>query len=140
MVSPESRKMNVVSHEFAHRLDFEDGTANGAPVLDRSADYDSWSRILGREFEILKKRTEAAKGTLLDGYGATDPGEFFAVATEAFFEMPEKLRRMHPDLYRELTKFYAVDPASWRDARRNGGRTPDRESQGTPDKTTDAAE
>ena len=63
-----------------------------------------------------------------------------AVLFGFLFEMPEKLRRMHPDLYRELTKFYAVDPASWRDARHDGGRPLVRESQGAQDKTTDAAE
>jgi Mlc titration factor MtfA (ptsG expression regulator) len=107
------KRSNVISHEFAHRLDFEDGAADGAPILEKSSDYESWGKVLGKEYETLVKKAGKPKKTMIDKYGATDPAEFFAVVTEAFFEMPERLKDKHPDLYEEFKKFYKVDPASW---------------------------
>ena len=104
---------NVVLHEFAHQLDQADGAADGAPILSHRASYATWCRILSREYERLRKRVRSGRRTLLDEYGATDPAEFFAVATETFFERPRKLREKHPELYAELQRFYNVDPASW---------------------------
>jgi hypothetical protein len=104
---------NVVLHEFAHQLDMEDGSADGAPPLDRRAMYGPWARVLGAEFQALQ---EARGKTVLDRYGATNPAEFFAVATEAFFEKPVQLRSRHPELYDELALYYRQDPA-----RRFGG-------------------
>ena len=109
---------NVVIHEFAHQLDQEKGYANGAPLLPARSRYERWSRVLGEEFARLRAR--AAWGPppgdqpLLDFYGATDPAEFFAVASEAFFERPEELARAHPALYAELSGYYRVDPRDWR--------------------------
>src|SRR5262249_18578484 len=84
---------NVVRHEFAHQLDFEDGQADGAPLLGegesfqaRGKSYRQWSKTLTKEFEELRARLQAGRETVLDPYGATNPAEFFAVATEAFFE------------------------------------------------------
>jgi len=102
---------NVVLHEFAHQLDQEDGIADGAPILGRRSRYVAWARILGAEFERLRFETEQGRKTLLDQYGATNPAEFFAVATECFFEQPHQLRRKHPELYEELKQFYQQDPA-----------------------------
>lgn len=99
---------NVALHEFAHQLDTEDGAADGAPVLPRLADYAAWARALRPEYERLR---EKPKTSVLDRYGAQNPAEFFAVATEAFFEKPDKLRRKHPELYAELARFYRVEPA-----------------------------
>jgi Mlc titration factor MtfA (ptsG expression regulator) len=102
---------NVVLHEFAHQLDQENGATDGAPLLPRTSMYAAWARILGREYRDLLDDTAADRPTLLDKYGATDPAEFFAVATEYFFEKPQQLRQRHPELYDELKLFYRQDPA-----------------------------
>ncbi len=102
---------NVVLHEFAHQLDIEDGYADGAPLLPQRSMYAAWARILGRDFAKLREDTEEGRSTVLDQYGATDPAEFFAVATECFFEIPVQLQRVHPDLYEELKLYYKQDPA-----------------------------
>ncbi|MEI7879700.1 MAG: M90 family metallopeptidase [bacterium] len=102
---------NVVFHEFAHQLDEEDGTANGAPVLPQRGMYGAWARILGADYAELVRETEEGRPSVLDQYGATNPAEFFAVATEAFFETPVKLHASHPLLYAELKLYYQQDPA-----------------------------
>ena len=109
---------NVVFHEFAHQLDQEDGRADGAPVLgkglaikERYAIYSSWTKVLTEKFEQLQQRTRKGRKTLLDSYGATHPAEFFAVATECFFEKPKVLLKKHPRLYEELRRFYRQHPA-----------------------------
>ena len=105
---------NVVIHEFAHQLDQEAGYANGAPELATRGHYARWSRVLGEEYERLRASAEAGEPSLLDDYGATDPAEFFAVLAEVFFEQPQPLREENPLLYDELSRFFRVDPASWR--------------------------
>ncbi|HUV35875.1 MAG TPA: M90 family metallopeptidase, partial [Patescibacteria group bacterium] len=102
---------NVVFHEFAHQLDGESGSDDGAPNLPDASMYGSWSRVLGREYRRLVRDIGRGRETLLDEYGAEDPAEFFAVATEFFFEMPVELKARHPELYAELRKFYRQDPA-----------------------------
>lgn len=104
---------NLVIHEFAHQLDQEDGAGDGAPVLAGHSSYAVWSQVLSREYERLRKRAGKGRKTVLDSYGATDPAEFFAVASETFFEKPRQLRKKHPELFDELQKFYQVDPAEW---------------------------
>jgi Mlc titration factor MtfA (ptsG expression regulator) len=101
---------NVVLHEFAHQLDQEDGTADGAPILAQRSRYVSWARVLGDEYEQLRKDSEAGRRSVLDDYGATNPAEFFAVATECFFEKPAAMKRKHPELYAELLAYYGLDP------------------------------
>jgi MtfA peptidase len=103
---------NVVFHEFAHQLDFEDRVVDGTPLLE-SRQYASWARVLGAEYEALRQATADDTPTLIDQYGATNPGEFFAVVTELFFERPIALRERHPALYEELRTFYQQDPAVW---------------------------
>jgi Mlc titration factor MtfA (ptsG expression regulator) len=103
---------NLVLHEFAHQLDFEDSEADGAPVLAGRSEYLSWSRIMSREFQKLRAAEEEGKPTVLDTYGSTNPAEFFAVATEAFFERPAALRAHHPELYDELARFFQQDPVT----------------------------
>lgn len=100
---------NVVLHEFAHQLDQEDGEADGAPVLEDGSMYSAWSRVLGADYDDL--RQHLGRDSVIDGYGATNPAEFFAVVTEAFFERPKKLRSRHPELYEQLRSFYRQDPA-----------------------------
>ena len=101
---------NVVLHEFAHQLDAEDGSVEGAPALADRSRYVAWARILGREYERLQRDTARGRSTVLDRYGATSPAEFFAVATECFFTRPELLRGKHPELYGELRDYYRQDP------------------------------
>ena len=102
---------NVVLHDFAHQLDFEDYSTDGAPALATRAEYLAWARVMSSEFEALRAADEAGAPTVLDTYGATNPAEFFAVATEAFFERPALLRARHPELYVELGRFFRQDPA-----------------------------
>lgn len=103
---------NVVFHEFAHQLDFEDRFVDGTPRLARGQ-YASWARVLSAEYDALRRDTALARPTLIDEYGATNPAEFFAVLTELFFERPAELRAEHPALYQELASFYRQDPAAW---------------------------
>ncbi|MEZ5063693.1 MAG: zinc-dependent peptidase [bacterium] len=104
---------NVVLHEFAHQLDLANNAADGAPELPRRSMYVAWARVLGHEYEHLRREIERGHRTLMDAYGATNPAEFFAVATETFFERPHALREKHPELYDQLSRFYAQDPVSW---------------------------
>ncbi|MGI8437078.1 MAG: zinc-dependent peptidase [Chthoniobacterales bacterium] len=101
---------NLVLHEFAHQLDFEDFAADGAPVLSSREDRRSWANVMRVEFAALRAADETGVATLLDGYGATNPAEFFAVATEAFFERPHALRQARPELYAEMQHFFRQDP------------------------------
>ena len=105
---------NVVIHEFAHQLDQENGPANGAPILARSEHYPSWAATLQQEFQQLQMLTARGFRSLLDPYGATNPAEFFAVVSEVFFEQPQALAEQHPALYAEFSRYYKVDPLSWR--------------------------
>jgi Mlc titration factor MtfA (ptsG expression regulator) len=102
---------NVVFHEFAHQLDQEAGSSDGVPLLEHPSTYRAWGRVLEQELARLRTDTERGRPSVLDEYGATDRAEFFAVATEAFFERPHALRERHPALYEELRRFFGQDPA-----------------------------
>lgn len=104
---------NVTFHEFAHQLDHEDGATDGAPGLPNREAYRSWGRVFRENYADFLKSVEAGKRTLIDEYGATNPAEFFAVATETFFEKPKQLRKRRPELYEEIKGYYGVDPAEW---------------------------
>jgi Mlc titration factor MtfA (ptsG expression regulator) len=104
---------NVTFHEFAHQLDHEDGPTDGAPSLPCRASYRSWARVFQENYDEFLQQTEEGKKTVLDSYGATNPAEFFAVATETFFEKPRQLARKLPDLYEEMTKYYNLDPREY---------------------------
>jgi hypothetical protein len=104
---------NLVFHEFAHQLDYESGDSNGTPPLGSNQRYASWARVLGAEYEQLRQLSEKGEKSVLDEYGAENPAEFFAVATEAFFERPAELRARHTALYEELRAFYEQDPLTW---------------------------
>ncbi len=103
---------NLVLHEFAHQLDGESGAVEGAPALGPRSRYVAWARVLAAEYRRLIDDLDHHRPTLIGGYGAATPGEFFAVVTECFFERPEALRRLHPALYDELRSFYRQDPAA----------------------------
>ncbi len=103
------RGHNVVFHEFAHKLDMLDGSVDGTPPLATREQYDEWVRVCTGTY----RRVEAGRGgRSLRPYAGVNPGEFFAVATEAFFDAPADLRHEHPDLYRVLVGFYRQDPAA----------------------------
>ncbi|MEJ7758091.1 MAG: M90 family metallopeptidase [Gemmatimonadaceae bacterium] len=102
---------NLVLHEFAHQLDFEGMGTDGTPLLDTRQQYLSWARVLGAEYEQLRKLDDAGELSILNAYGATNPAEFFAVVTEFFFERPAELLAKHQALYEELKGFYRQDPA-----------------------------
>lgn len=104
---------NVVLHEFAHQLDQEDGRADGAPVLEHGSSYAAWARVLRKEYEQMQAAVKRGLETVMDEYGATEPAEFFAVATETFFEKPHALKGRHPELYEALKHYYKLDPAAW---------------------------
>ena len=104
---------NVVIHEFAHQLDQEKGYANGAPWLGSRHRYPRWSQVMHAEFARLQHAATLGHPSLLDAYGARDPAEFFAVASEAFFEQPRSMAALHPELYEELRHAYRVDPAGF---------------------------
>jgi MtfA peptidase len=103
---------NVVLHEFAHQLDNESGDGDGAPRLPQRSMYVAWARVLGEEYAHLIDDVAHHRASVLDDYGATSPAEFFAVATECFFEKPTALKRRHPALYAQLQLFYQQDPAA----------------------------
>ena len=104
---------NVVFHEFAHQLDQEDGDADGAPILENAGCYRSWAQVLGEEYERLCNKTRGRHRSVLNKYGSTNPAEFFAVATEAFFEKPKQMHKRSPELYEELKNYYKLDPLQW---------------------------
>jgi Mlc titration factor MtfA (ptsG expression regulator) len=104
---------NVVLHEFAHQLDQEDGIAKGVPVLKRTSDYASWAKVMTQEYQQLCNDVLEGRKTVMDSYGATNPAEFFAVATETFFELPQMMLSRHPALYDQLQRYYQLDPVQW---------------------------
>ena len=105
--------VNVVLHEFAHQLDQADGYANGAPILRRPEHYKTWSDVMQMEYKKLVKSSSNGKVSLLNNYGATNPAEFFAVATETFFEKPGKMHKHYPELYKIMHQYYQLDPKAW---------------------------
>jgi MtfA peptidase len=103
--------MNVVIHEFAHKLDMLNGEANGMPPLHAGMDRAAWRAAFQAAYEGFQDALERGKDTWLDPYAAEHPSEFFAVVSEAFFEEPGETRRRYPDVYDQLKLFYRQDPA-----------------------------
>jgi Mlc titration factor MtfA (ptsG expression regulator) len=104
---------NVVLHEFAHQLDQATGSANGAPALPGRAARGRWKQVFQAAYDDLLRRHAAGEPTVINPYGSTDAAEFFAVATESFFEQPHALAADSPALYAELARYYHVDPRNW---------------------------
>ncbi|WP_343631242.1 M90 family metallopeptidase [Roseateles sp.] len=104
---------NVAVHEFAHQLDQVKGVANGAPWLGGRARQARWATVMQRSFDLLRARLASGEPDPLGDYAATEPAEFFAVASERFFGQPWALAQAHPMLYAELRRFYEVDPMLW---------------------------
>jgi Mlc titration factor MtfA (ptsG expression regulator) len=103
---------NVVIHEFAHHLDGLNGAMDGVPPLPVEAEA-RWHAVADQELEWLEDDARSGAESLLDYYGASSPAEFFAVASECFFEQPHPMQRRHPELYAALAEFYHQDPAKW---------------------------
>jgi len=112
------RGHNVVYHEFAHKLDMLSGTIDGTPPLESSAQVRRWAEVCNTEYLRLRR---GESGLLLDAYGGINPGEFFAVATEVFFDQPLRLETEKPELYEVLRDFYRQDPAA---RERRAGKAP----------------
>lgn len=104
---------NLVFHEFAHHLDDIGGEMDGMPPLENAAQERRWLEVVGEEYDRLTKKAQQGEATLLSYYGAKSLAEFFAVATECFFERPVPLEQQHPELYGILRDFYRQDPARW---------------------------
>lgn len=104
---------NLVLHEFAHQLDTVNGPADGFPELPSSGDFADWTDVFQREYESLRDDTARGRRTVMDAYGTTNEAEFFAVATETFFERAEAMNEEHPALYRLLADFFGTDPLLW---------------------------
>jgi MtfA peptidase len=102
---------NIVFHEFAHQLEDSGARGDNTPVLQNRSRYIAWARVLQKDFEKLRYDVSHNRKTFLNEYGAKNHAEFFAVATEYFFEKPRELRKLHPELYQELKFFYQQDPA-----------------------------
>lgn len=101
---------NVVYHEFAHKLDMLDGAADGTPPLKNRTEYRDWVRTCSTEYLRLRQDAEQGRRSFLNDYGATSEAEFFAVATEQFFDQPQFMIQKAPDLYRVLKEYYRQDP------------------------------
>lgn len=100
--------MDTGVHEFAHALDRASGQFDGTPVLKSLDLYRPWAEVMSKHFLNLRKG-RAIERKVLDEYGALNEAEFFAVATEAFFEKPEQMQERLPDLYAELARFYGYE-------------------------------
>ena len=106
--------VNVVLHEFAHQLDAGQSDTGVRPVLPPRIEPAHWADVFGTAYRRLQERVEHGDSeSALDSYGAESPAEFFAVATEAFFDRPEALQAEDPELYRQLSSFYNLDPIRW---------------------------
>lgn len=102
---------NVVYHEFAHKLDMLDGYVDGIPAVASPAQFRDWKRIVSVGHRKLRRAARRGRSTLIDAYGATSEAEFFAEASEVFFECPKALRSKHRTLYRAMCRFYRQHPA-----------------------------
>jgi len=104
---------NLVFHEFAHQLDMLNGAFDGTPNLPTDELAQRWAQIMDKAFRQLQDAERRWRETLLDPYGASDPAEFFAVATECFFDAPRAMQREYPALYQLFRDYYRQDPAGW---------------------------
>ena len=103
--------MNLVIHEFAHKIDMRDGEANGCPPLPPAMTAHAWKRALTAAYEHFRARVDRGEDPEIDPYAAESPAEFFAVLSEVFFADPLLLRQEYPDVYGQLATFYRQDTA-----------------------------
>ena len=102
---------NVVVHEFAHKLDMLNGSANGYPPLHADMNRETWSMVFQAAFEELRHDIDHGEETPINDYAAETPAEFFAVISEAFFESPRAVLQHYPAVYEQLRLYYRQDPA-----------------------------
>ena len=102
---------NVIIHELAHKLDMLNGDADGFPPMHKDMPRKLWTSAFNRAYQDFIEQVEAGLDTIFDPYAAESPGEFFAVMSEAFFELPQLLRGHYPQVYMQLRAFYRQDPA-----------------------------
>lgn len=102
---------NVVIHEMAHKLDMRNGQPDGFPPLPREIRRSEWTLAFRAAFEDMNARLDRGEETRIDPYAAEEPGEFFAVLSEYFFEWPDLVRAEYPEIYGLLGRFYRQDPA-----------------------------
>jgi Mlc titration factor MtfA (ptsG expression regulator) len=100
--------VNVVIHEFAHKLDMLNGTANGFPPLHKGMSREVWAQTFTSAYEDFCACVDHGEDTAIDAYASESPGEFFAVLSEVFFELPEILLEEYPQVYQQLVQFYRV--------------------------------
>lgn len=101
---------NVILHEFAHKLDMQNGVANGMPPLHKGMVRTRWTRAFSQAYDDLCQRLREHQYVPINSYAATDPGEFFAVTSEYFFAHPHPLKHLYPAVYAELRRYYRQDP------------------------------
>lgn len=101
---------NVVIHEFAHKLDMLEGTADGVPLLHSGLDREAWEKVLLAAYDDFCQRVDSGRKTVIDPYAAEHPSEFFAVLSESFFEIPAVVAAEYPRLYDLLRRYYRQDP------------------------------
>ncbi len=104
---------NVTLHEFAHQLDSELGDTDGVPRLHTQEAYHTWGQVFHDGYAQLVDDAERGRKSVLDHYGTTNQAEYFAVATEAFFEKPRQMLKKRPELYAQLQAYYQLDPVQW---------------------------
>ena len=104
---------NLVIHEFAHHFDRRDGQMDGTLTFDNPEDQKQWTAVIAEEYTDLCDAAESGRWTLLRHYGAKNRTEFFAVASESFFETPDRLQHSHFELYDLLARFYNLNTAEW---------------------------
>jgi len=109
--TPGDGEINVVIHEFAHKLDMLNGAADGLPPLHAGMDRRAWVAAFEEAYRGFCDALERGKDTWLDPYAAEHPSEFFAVISEKFFSDAKETRRRYPDVYEQLKRFYRQDPA-----------------------------
>jgi Mlc titration factor MtfA (ptsG expression regulator) len=113
-VAPAADGVNVVIHEFAHKLDMLNGDANGFPPLHTGMSRQAWSAAFAAAYDDFCRRVDANEEPVIDPYAAESPAEFFAVMSEAFFETPHAVWAEYPGIYAQLKLFYRQDPAARR--------------------------
>lgn len=109
---------NVVLHEFAHQVDDLSGGTNGVPILSDGQSFAEWERVFLTAYDSHVRAVEHGQHTVIDPYGAVGHEEFFAVSVEMFFEQPRQLKAAVPDVYKQLSKLFRLDPASWDNAKK----------------------
>ncbi len=100
---------NVVFHEFAHKLDMQDGSPNGVPILPADISPGDWQQVFAQAFDDFRRKLESGRKSRIDPYAATDPAEFFAVLTEYYMERPEVIGNEYPELLALLQRYYRID-------------------------------